>query len=141
MIRTIVGTILGLVIGGIVNYGIVLISWTIYPVPDHIDQSSADPEQQKLLMAWISTLPTGAFIWAWVAHWVGAAVGTLVGSCAAGRRSYAPAVVIGLLFTAGGVYMVTLIDGPAWFPWIDIPSYLIASLAIAKLVMKKPEAT
>lgn len=140
MLRAIIGTVVGYVVGSIVNLAIIMVNAALYPAPEGLDMFAMDPESQKAQGEFINSLPALSFIIAWVAHWGGAFVGSLVATLIAGRRSYIPAIIISVLFTLGGLYIITQVaSGPPWFPFLDLPSYLIFGLLAARLVMRKDD--
>lgn len=141
MVRAIIGVIVGLLVGSAVNMGIVVFSWTLYPAPEGIDPWSSDPAMQEKAMAWIGTLPAGAFLWAWVAHWAGALAGAAVAILIHGRRSYVPGLIVGGLFTLGGIANLFMIPCPVWFPFLDLPSYLLVAWLAGKWLVRDRPAT
>ncbi len=63
----------------------------------------------------------------------GAVVATLV----SGRRSLVPPVVVGAFFTLGGIMNLASIPHPAWFPYADLPVYLVLALVAGLLLKRK----
>ena len=133
----VVGTLLGMV----VMTGLHSASALVYPPPEGIDLMSSDPLKQALARAWMETLPAGAFVLAWMAHWMGCMSGAAIASLIDGRRSIVPAAVVGALFTVAGILNLREIPHPSWFGFVDVPSYLLVALIAGKLLLRQPSGS
>ena len=123
MLKWILGVIVAYIVGSIIMMGIHFASQPLYPPPEGVEVWN--PKNREAVEAWMKTLPAGAFVLAMVAHWIGAAAATAM--AIVGRGSLKPALVMGVLFTAAGVYNVIAMPSPEWFPFVDIPGYLIVA--------------
>jgi hypothetical protein len=118
--------LLGIVIGGIVNFGIILLSNLIIPPPDGVDVSNIDS-----IKANIHLYTPIHFVFPFLAH----ALGTFSGAVLAIKISNQKKVVylVGLIFLYGGISMVNQVPGPLWFSVIDLG---IAYIPMAWLATK-----
>ena len=91
------------------------------------------------LHEWFGTLPAAAFLLATACHGLGCMAGAVVAMLVSGRHSLVPALVIGVFFTACGAMNLSSIPHPAWFPFVDVPSYLILALVAGVLLKRKPD--
>lgn len=138
IVLSVIGVALGVVVGMVVMMGLHLASTLVYPLPEGVDFASADPENQARLQEWFGTLPTGAFLLATVCHGLGCMSGAAVSMLVAGRRSLTPAVIIGVFFTLCGFTNLSSVPHPAWFPFVDLPVYLVLALT-AGYLLKRPD--
>jgi len=114
-IRNILAVIGGIILGGVVNMGIVMISGNIIPPP-----GGADVTTLEGLKSSIHLFEPRHFIFPFLAH----ALGTLVGAgftakLAASQRTPL-ALVIGAFFLIGGAVNVMLLPSPMWFNVLDL---------------------
>ena len=135
----VLGVVVGVIAGMVLMMGLHMLSMLVYPAPEGIDPFSQDPEKQKAAMAWIGTLPAGAFILAALAHGLGCMGGAALAMLIDGRRSLVPALVVGALFTVAGIVNLTQVPHPAWFPFVDVPIYLLLAFAAGKLLRRKAQ--
>ena len=115
ILRNILAVIAGIVVGSIVNMGIVTISPSIVPVDPAIN-----PEDMNSLAENIHLLTTGNYIMTFLAH----ALGTLVGAFTAVKISASNhrtnALIVGAIFLLGGIYMCMTLNAPMAFEAIDV---------------------
>ena len=130
--------VVGFVVGSLAMMACHLATQGLYPPPEGLDVM--DPGQREAVMAWMETLPDGAFVVAMLCHAVGAAVGAAVGMLIGGRANLRPAVVVGILFTVAGVINVMSVPHPSWFPFVDVPVYLLVALLVGWWMRRTPEA-
>ena len=115
IIRNVIGVVVGLVLGSIVNIGIVTLGPSIIPPPAGMD--ATDPES---IAASMHLFETRHFITPFLAH----ALGTLVGAAlafliAASNRSMM-AYIVGAAFFAGGIMAARMLPAPLWFEATDL---------------------
>ena len=132
----VIGVVLGFVAGMIVMMSLHMASTLVYPLPEGVDFFSQEPENMARLNEWFGTLPTGAFLLATACHGLGCMAGAFVAMLVSGRRSLAPPLVVGVLFTACGIMNLSSVPHPSWFPFVDLPVYLILAL-VAGLFLKR----
>ncbi|MDF1700400.1 MAG: hypothetical protein P1V36_04505 [Planctomycetota bacterium] len=136
MLKWILGVIVGYIVGSAVMMGVHIATQPMYPPPEGVDVW--DPDQRDKVEEWMETLPNGAFALALLAHMLGTAAGAATTMAIVGRERIKPAIVIGVLFTVAGIINIFSVPHPGWFPFADIPCYLIAAWLVGKLMLKKP---
>lgn len=99
-----------------------------------MDQS---PEGMKRMQEWFGTLPTGAFLLATLCHGLGCMSGAVIATFISGRRSLIAPGIVGVLFTVAGIMNLSSIPHPSWFPFVDVPIYLIFALTAGALLTRK----
>ncbi len=103
IVRNIIAVVAGLILGGVVNMGIITISGSIIPPPEGADVTT--PEGLK---ASIHLFEPIHFLMPFLAHAMGTFVGALVASLIAANRKMLLAIVIGLFNLTGGIVAVTM---------------------------------
>jgi len=115
ILRNIVGFLIGLVLGGAVNMGLIVLGPLIIPPPQGVDVT--DPEA---LSASMHLFEARHFVFPLFSH----ASGTFTGSVAAFfiAASYRTQIsyVVGTAFFAGGIAASFMIPAPAWFVAVDL---------------------
>lgn len=123
MVRTIIAIIVGLVVGGVVNMGLIVVGGRVIGPPE-----GADVATYEGLKASMHLFEPRHFLFPFLAH----ALGTLVGAAVAAlvsrrpgagagptRRLMAP-LVVGGFFLAGGIVNSIALPAPAWFIALDL---------------------
>ena len=130
MIRSIVAVLAGLVAGSAVNMALVSVSNAMYPLP-----ADVDPNDFEAFRAYVEAhgLATGAMIIVLLAHSGGSFVSGLVCGLIAKRVWYLAAVILGILWTFGGITMLVMLPAPLWFAIADLLLYVPAALLGVKL--------
>lgn len=131
MLRNVLGVIVGLSAGVVVNWLLIKVNTGIYPPPEGTDMM--DPEQAN---AYIATLPATAFILVILAHLGQAFVGGWVAAKVGKSRPVLLAMIIGVLTLIGGIMnAIMLTEAPKWM-MIELPFYLIVAWYAGKMVEK-----
>lgn len=113
MLRNIGAVVAGIVVGGIVNMGLVIAAALIWPMPD------GAMEDPVVLKAYVAALPATALLWVMGAHLAQAGLGGWV----AARVSTAPIVaglILGALTAVGTAINLADLGGPVWM-WLELP--------------------
>ncbi|GBF40611.1 hypothetical protein [Leptospira johnsonii] len=132
-VKNTLSVIAGLLIGSIVNMGIITISGNIIPPPE-----GADVTTMEGLKASIHLFQPKHFIFPFLAHALGTFVGALVAAFIATNHKLKFALVIGAFFLAGGIANILMLSSPAWFTIVDlIGAYIPTSYLAGILVIKK----
>lgn len=139
--RIFLGVVLGIVVGMVVMMSLHFATMFVYPLPEGVDFMSQEAENQARLKEWFGTLPAGAFLLATACHGLGCMAGAFVAMLISGRRSLVPPLVIGAFFTVGGIMNLSSIPHPAWFPFVDVPIYLVLAWAAGVLLRRKGDQT
>jgi len=128
IIRNILAVLAGLLVGGIVNMGIIQISGSIIPPPEGIDITSSEG-----IKAGMEFLQPKHFIMPFLAHALGTLVGAFLAALIAANHKMKFALAIGFSFLIGGIMMVFMVPGPIWFVIVDL---LLAYIPMAYLGAK-----
>ncbi len=120
VLRTIIAAVVGLVVGGCVNMGLISVSpWVVAP-PAGVDMTTAEGLQTGMAL-----LEPRHFLMPWLAHALVTLVGAFVAARIAARHRLPVALVVGVVFLAGGIAAATMIPAPRWFIALDlIAAYL-----------------
>ena|SRR5687767_14304525 len=115
MVRDILAVFAGLVIGSVVNMGLVMLSPVVIPTP-----AGADTTTIEGLNASIHLFETKHFILPFLAHALGTLVGALVAAWISANRKLLVSLVVGCFFLLGGLSAAWMIPAPMWFEAVDI---------------------
>ncbi|EQA55493.1 hypothetical protein [Leptospira kmetyi] len=133
ILKNILALIAGAVLGSAVNMGIITVSGSIIPPPD-----GADVTTMEGLKASMHLFQPKHFILPFVAHAFGTFVGAYVAALISANHKAIYAMVIGVLFLAGGIANVMMLPSPIWFAVVDIVgAYLPMGFIAGKLASKK----
>ena len=132
--RNILAIIAGIVIGGFVNYGIILISGSIIPPPEGVDMTTTEGIKSGMHL-----LEPRHFIMPFLAHAIGTFVGAFIAAKTAATHKLNWALGVGLFFLLGGIASAFSIPAPTWFVVVDIvAAYLPMGWLGGKLAIGKP---
>ena len=123
--------IVGIGIGAIVNFGIILISGSIIPPPEGVDTS--DIESIKNAMSLYEPIH---FLFPFLAHAIGTFVGSLTAAKIAVSAHTKVALVVGVIFLYGGFSMVMQLPSPLWFNLLDLIVAYIPMAWLGAVVVK-----
>ena len=98
VLRNIGAVLAGIILGSIVNMGIVFLSMVVFPLPE--GTNIFDPEAMKGIIA---SFGPPQFLFAFAAHALGTLVGAFVAAKIATTRKKWFAIGIGLYFLYGGL--------------------------------------
>ncbi|WP_291965521.1 hypothetical protein [Maribacter sp.] len=115
VVKNILAVVAGVVVGSIVNMGIIMISGSIIPPPE-----GGDITTMVGLKATMHLFEPKHFIFPFLAHALGTLVGAFVATRIAATRKMLMALVIGLFFLIGGTANIAMLGGPMWFTALDI---------------------
>lgn len=115
IISNIAAILLGILIGGAVNMGIIMISGSIIPPPENVNVS--DMESLKASM---HLFQPKHFLFPFLAHAIGTLVGAFLAAKIAANNKLLFALIIGFFFLMGGISMVIELPSPLWFNITDL---------------------
>jgi hypothetical protein len=115
ILRNALAVIAGIVVGSIVNMGIIMISSTVIPPP-----AGADVTNIEGLVESMHLFEPKHFLMPFLAHALGTLAGAFICAILAATNKLKLALVIGLFFFAGGITNIYLLPSPAWFSIIDL---------------------
>lgn len=115
IIRNILAVIAGIIIGSIVNMGIINLSGSIIPPPEGSDLTTTEG-----LKAAMHLFEPKHFIMPFLAHALGTLIGAFVAAKIAATHKMKFAIAIGVFFLLGGISMVFMLPSPTWFTALDL---------------------
>ncbi|MER2999319.1 hypothetical protein [Pontibacter populi] len=131
IIRNILAVVAGIIIGSLVNMGLISISGSIIPPPNGADVTTTEG-----LKATMHLFEPKHFIFPFLAHALGTFAGAFVAAIIAANHKMKFALAIGVFFLAGGIASVFMLPSPTWYTIVDllfayIPmAYLAGMIAI-----------
>jgi hypothetical protein len=133
ILRNILAVIAGVIVGSIVNGGIISIGSSIIPLPEGVDVSTMEG-----LKAAMPLYEPRHFMMPFLAHALGTLAGAFITALLVANNRMPFAMGIGVLFLAGGVAMVSMVPSPTWFTITDLAgAYIPMAFIGAKLAGKK----
>lgn len=120
ILKNILAVVLGIVVGSVVNMGLITIGSSLIAPP-----AGVDPQDVESIKANIDAYEFKHFIIPLLAHILGAFCGALV--TAKISNNLILSLLIGAVFMAGGIMMMTMIPQPTWFTIVDLVLYLPAA--------------
>ncbi len=128
--------LVGILVGGFVNMGLITVSGSIIPYPEGYDMSDMDG-----MKATIHLLEPRHFLFPFLAHAMGTLVGGLVAGGIAGKLQSRLAMGIGVFFLIGGITMAYMVPAPTWFIVTDLVlAYIPMACLAGKLMSRKAAA-
>ena len=138
MLRGIVTTIIGVILGMMGMMAMHYLSMVFYPLPEGVTMKDAEALNKYMAIA-----PLGAMLLVIVSHamgsFIGALIATLLSQVSKWKNSTAfkyQFLIIGLIFTYAGWLNLESLTHPDWFK-IDLLFYLPAAYLGYKLVAKR----
>jgi hypothetical protein len=112
-IRNILATIVGLLLGSLLNMQIITYSDAIIALPEGVDPMKLTPEV-------LAKLPFKNFIPIFLAHALGTLLAAFVACKLAISRRYRIAIIVGAFFLLGGILASFMIKPPLWYIAVDL---------------------
>jgi hypothetical protein len=113
--RNILAALAGVVVGSLVNIGLVNIGPLVIPIPEGADVSTMENLRDSMKLF----TPVN-FIFPFLSHALGTLAGALVAARFAASHSLKFAIGIGVFFLLGGIAAATMLGGPLWFTLVDL---------------------
>ena len=114
-VKNILAVTLGLIIGSIVNMGIIMVSSSFIPPPDGVDVTTMEG-----LKSGIHLFQPKHFIFPFLAHALGTFVGAMLAYKIAKKHKMKIALLIGVFFLIGGIINIFTLPSPIWFAILDL---------------------
>lgn len=114
-VKNVIAVIVGLIAGNVVNMAITMLSGIVVPPPDGADVSTMEGLRETLPL-----FEPKHFLMPFLAHALGTLAGAFIAAKIAATRKLLMALIIGLFFLGGGVYMAMELKGPTWFLIVDL---------------------
>jgi hypothetical protein len=127
-IRNTLAILIGLVVAGVVNMGIVLLGPLIIPPPQAVDMTTVEG-----LSAGMHLLGPQHFVSPFLAHALGTFTGALAAFFLAASQKQFAVYGIGVFYLLGGIAAATMIPAPLWFILLDL---IAAYLPMAWLALR-----
>ena len=126
ILKNIAIVILCIIVGMIVNIGLIILGGTIFPLPENFEPMNA--------MNW----DLNYFLFPFLAHAIGTLAGAIVSVKIAVSNHKIFALSIGSFFLIGGIIMVQILPAPLWFILLDlIVAYIPMGYLGYKLIANK----
>lgn len=131
--RNMLAVVAGLLIGSVVNMGLINMSAAAIPPP-----LGADVTTMEGLKASMYLFEPKHFLFPFLAHALGTLVGAAIAAYFAACRKFYLAMFIGVIFLAGGISSVAMLPSPLWFNVVDlVGAYLPMAWIGWKLATRK----
>ena len=114
-LRNILAVFAGIILGSVVNMSLVLVSGHVIPLPEGAVGDTVEGLKQT-----IHLFEPKHFLFPFLAHALGTLVGAFVAVKLSGNGSIRSAIIVALIFLAGGVQMVMEVPAPLWFDITDL---------------------
>lgn len=122
----------GLVIGSVINFGLITVGMSVYPLPDGIDGSDMAALREAM-----KHMTPESFVFPLLGHGLGTLVGAFVTAFLAKTRQTRLAMAIGIAFLIGGILMILNCGGPLWFIVTDLALAYLPMAALGAFVAGK----
>lgn len=133
IIKNILAIIAGAILGSIINMGIIMISSSIIPPPEGADVTTMEGLKKS-----IHLFQPRNFIFPFLAHALGTLAGAFVAAKIAANNKMQIALIIGIIFMAGGITNVIMLPSPLWFSIVDLAgAYIPMAWIGGKLAMAR----
>jgi len=114
-VKNILAVVTGLIIGSIVNMGIIMISVSIIPPPNGADVTTMEGLKETMHL-----FEPKHFIFPFLAHALGTLFGAFLTALIAANHKTKFAFIIGFLFLIGGIINTIILPSPTWFTVLDV---------------------
>jgi len=115
ILRNILAVIAGLVVGNLLNGGLVALGPMLIPPPE-----GAITDTMEGLKASMHLFEPKHFLFPFLAHALGTLAGAWLTAKLAANKHLRLALLIGLFFLIGGSVMVAMLPSPLWFSILDL---------------------
>ncbi len=115
MFKLILGVLLGLVAGSVINMVLITVSGHIIALPPGVDMTTAEG-----ISAALPQLESRHFIFPFLAHAVGTLLGAFIAAKIAVQHRLLSALLVGSCFFIGGIVASNMIPAPIWFIVVDL---------------------
>lgn len=132
-LRIFLAFVAGLIVGSVVNMGIISLSGSIIPPPNGADVTTTEG-----LKASMHLFGPQHFLFPFLAHALGTFVGAYVAARLAVTNKMRLALGIGIFFLAGGIASIFMLPSPIWFALTDVVlAYIPMAYLAGKLAGKE----
>ena len=115
IVRNVLAVITGIVLGSVVNMGIINLQDSFIALPEGVDFTNTESLQLSMHL-----FEPKHFIFPFLAHAIGTLVGAYLSARIAASHKMNFALGIGIFFLIGGISMVFMMPSPIWFAILDL---------------------
>ena len=115
IVRNVLAVITGIVLGSVVNMGIINLQYSFISLPEGVDVTNTESLKSSMHL-----FEPKHFIFPFLAHAIGTLGGAYLAARIAASHKMNIALGIGIFFLIGGISMVFLIPSPIWFAILDL---------------------
>ncbi len=123
IVKNILALVAGILVGSIVNMGLVALGGILIAPPEGADVSTMEGLKESMHLFEIKH-----FIFPFLGHALGTLSGAVIAALLAASHKIKFALGVGLWFLVGGIFMVNMVGGPLWFNTLDL---LVAYIPMA----------
>lgn len=135
IVKNIIAVVVGVLVGGAVNMGIIMISGSIIPPPEGVDVTTTEG-----LKAGIHLFEPKHFLMPFLAHALGTFVGAFITAKIAATYKMRFAIGVGAWYLLGGIFAVMMLPAPMWFNVTDLVlAYLPMAFIAGKIADRKKD--
>ena len=121
----------GLILGSVVNMGLIMVGGIVIPPPTGVDVSSMEALAEAMHL-----FQPQHFLFPFLAHALGTLVGALFAAKIAISNKVVFSILVSLFFLAGGIANVIILPSPLWFSALDlVGAYLPMGLLAYRLYL------
>ncbi len=113
--KNVLAVIFGVVVGSLVNMGLIKIGPLVVSLPEGADLSTMENLRDSMKLF----TPVN-FLFPFLAHALGTLSGAFIAAKVAASHQVKFAIGIGVVFLIGGATMVSMLGGPMWFNVSDL---------------------
>ena len=113
--KNVLAVIAGVVVGSVVNMGLINLGPILIPLPEGADMSTPESLRESMKL-----FTPANWLVPFLAHALGTFVGALVAAKVAASHPLIFAMGIAAFFLLGGITMVYMVGGPLWFILSDL---------------------
>ena len=133
ILKNILAVVISLIIGGMVNISIIMISGSVIPPP-----AGANLTTMEGLQTAMPLMEPKHFLMPFLAHALGTLVGAILASSMAANYKIKFAMIIGICFLVGGIMNIFMLPSPVWFTIVDLGfAYIPIAYLGGKIVLRK----
>ena len=133
ILKNILAVVISLLIGGMVNISIIMVSDSVIPPPD-----GANLTTMEGLLAAMPLMEPKHFLMPFLAHALGTFVGAILAVSMAVNYKMRFAMIIGICFLVGGIMNIFMLPSPVWFTVVDLGfAYIPMAYLGGKIVLRK----
>ena len=115
LLKNILAVVAGIMLGSMVNMGIIAISGSIIPPPEGTDLSTTEGLKNAMPL-----FGPQHFLFSFLAHALGTFFGAFVTAMFAASNRMKLALSVGIFFLLGGIIAAAMLSAPMWFTATDL---------------------